>query len=135
MRMNLGDDIAVSALLYRELRDASLCVGEPETPYRSLPSKAQPSEHQLHLLWQRQDLLRAPLMTLGQQSVTVYRPGRWSRSSGPDFRDAKLRLGEEPIHIGAVEVHVVASDWYRHGHDGDPAYTTVLVHVVWQNDL
>jgi hypothetical protein len=135
MFMNGGGDMAVCAGLYRELRDASVCVIEPEARYHALDGDSLPSEHQLHLLWQRQELLCLPLMTIDQQAVTVYRPGRWSRSSGPDFRDAKLRLGDGPIRIGAVEVHVLASDWFRHGHDRDPAYTKVLVHVVWHNDL
>ena len=39
------------------------------------------------------------------------------------------------MRVGAVEVHVMASDWFRHGHDRDPAYTKVLLHVVWDNDL
>ena len=108
---------------------------EHEAPYHPTSGGNQPSEHLLQLLWQRQDFLRQPLMTLDQQSITIYRPGRWSRSSGPDFLDAKLRLGEAPIRVGAVEVHAVASDWFRHGHNRDPAYTKVLLHVVWHNDL
>jgi hypothetical protein len=74
-------------------------------------------------------------MTLDQQSVIIYRPGRWSRSNGPDFRDVKLRIGIDAMRIGCVEVHVSASDWLHHGHDRDPAYANVLLHVVWQNDL
>jgi hypothetical protein len=74
-------------------------------------------------------------MTLDHQRITVYRPGRWMRSSGPDFQDAKLRLHDGPIRVGAVEVHVLASDWVRHRHDQDPAYSKVLLHVIWQNDL
>jgi hypothetical protein len=127
--------MSVSAALYRELRDKSFGVAECEAPYHQTSDGDQPSEHLLHLLWQRQDLLRQPLMTLDQQSITVYRPGRWSRSSGPDFLDAKLQFSEAPIRVGAVEVHVVASDWFSHGHDRDPAYTKVLLHVVWHNDL
>ena len=110
-------------------------VAEPDEPYRPTISGDQPSEHLLHLLWQRQDFLSQPLMALDQQAVTIYRPGRWSRGSGPDFLDAKLRLGDDPIRVGAVEVHVQASDWFRHGHDQDPAYAKVLLHVVWHNDL
>ena len=30
---------------------------------------------------------------------------------------------------------MLASDWFRHGHDRDVAYTKVLLHVVWYNDL
>ena len=57
------------------------------------------------------------------------------RAHGPDFQDAKVRLADSAIRVGAVEVHVWASDWFRHGHDRDVAYTKVLLHVVWQNDL
>ena len=133
--MKACTDVSVSARLYRELRDSSLPGAEPEAPYHSMAEHAPPSEQWLHLLWQRQDLLRQPLMTADQQPVTVYRPGRWSRRSGPDFQDVKLRLGAEAVRIGAVEVHVMASDWLHHGHDRDPAYTKVLLHVVWRNDL
>jgi hypothetical protein len=125
----------LSAVLYRALRDESTGVAEREEPYQPISGHDQPSEHLLHLIWQRQDMLRQPLMTSDHQSITVYRPGRWSRSRGPDFLDAKLRLGDDPIRVGAVELHVLASDWFRHGHDVDPAYTRVLLHVVWHNDL
>ncbi|HSF30034.1 MAG TPA: DUF2851 family protein [Candidatus Tectomicrobia bacterium] len=133
--MRALDALSASAALYRELRDESSRVTDPEEPYQQTSDDDQPSEHLLHLLWQRQDLLHQPLMSLGRASITVYRPGRWSRSSGPDFLDAKLRFGDNAIRVGAVEVHVWASDWVRHRHDLDPAYTRVLLHVVWHNDL
>jgi Protein of unknown function (DUF2851) len=129
------DLLSTSAALYRELRDESPGVTEREAPYRASSGDDHPSEHLLHLLWQRQDLLRQPLMALDHAAITVYRPGRWSRSSGPDFLDAKVRFGDNAIRVGAVEVHVWASDWFRHGHDLDRAYTKVLLHVVWHNDL
>jgi Protein of unknown function (DUF2851) len=129
------DDLSSSAALYRELRDESYRVAEHEESYQPTSGGEQPSEHLLHLLWQRQDLLHQPLLTCDHQFITVYRPGRWSRSSGPDFLDAKLRLSDEPIRVGAVEVHVLASDWFQHKHHLDPAYTKVLLHVVWHNDL
>jgi Protein of unknown function (DUF2851) len=133
--MSTWDDMSPSATLYREVRDVSFGVAEREVPYHPTSGGDQPSEHLLHLLWQRQDFLRQPFVTLDQQSITVYRPGRWSRSSGPDFVDAKLRFSDDPLCVGAVEVHVLAGDWFRHGHDRDPAYTKVLLHVVWYNDL
>jgi Protein of unknown function (DUF2851) len=133
--MNACDDVFSSAAFYRGLLGQRFGVAEPEEPYQPTISSDQPSEHLLHLLWQRQELLRQPLMVLDHQSVTIYRPGRWSRGSGPDFLDAKIRFGDGSIRVGAVEVHVLASDWFRHGHDLDPAYTKVLLHVVWHNDL
>jgi hypothetical protein len=133
--MKTSVDLSWSAALYGELHEASFCAAEREEPYHSTLGDDQPSEHLLHLLWQRQELMRQPFMTIDQQPITIYRPGRWSRSSGPDFLDAKLRFSDDPIRVGAVEVHVLASDWFRHGHDRDPAYTKVLLHVVWHNDL
>jgi len=133
--MNAFKDIFSSAAFYRDLRGQRFGVAETEGPYHPTKSTDQPSEHLLHLLWQRQDLLSQPLMALDHQPITIYRPGRWSRGSGPDFLDAKLRLGDDLIHVGAVEMHVLASDWFRHGHDLDPAYSNVLLHVVWHNDL
>jgi hypothetical protein len=129
------EDSFSSAALYRACRGEITSIADPEDDYRPTSGRNDPSEHQLHLLWQRQELLRQPLMTLDRQPITVYRTGRWTRSSGPDFRDAKLRLHDGPIRVGAVEVHVLASDWFRHGHDQDLAYTKVLLHVVWHNDL
>jgi Protein of unknown function (DUF2851) len=133
--MNAIDDVFSSAALYRDYRDESSGVAEREEPYQVPSGGDQPAEHLLHLLWQRQDLLDQPLMTLDHQAITVYRPGRWSRSSGPDFLDAKVQFSDNSLHVGAVEVHVLASDWFRHGHHLDPAYTKVLLHVVWHNDL
>ena len=135
MLMSEGRGILTDTSPYRRLRDAVAGIAEREVPYRPSSGRDQPSERLLHLLWQRQELLRQPLMTSDRQVVTVYRPGRWSHSSGPDFRDAKLRLHDGPVRVGAVEVHVLASDWFRHGHDRDLAYTEVLLHVVWQSDL
>jgi hypothetical protein len=119
---------------YRQLRDAVWSVAERRGPYGSSPQEV-PTEHLLHLLWRQQELFRQPLQTLDGRRVTVYRPGRWSRGSGPDFLEAKLRFGDGPIQVGAVEIHVQASDWFHHGHDRDPAYTDVLLHVVWTNDV
>ncbi len=35
---------------------------------------------------------------------------------------------------GDVEIHLKASDWYLHKHQGDKNYETVVLHVVWEND-
>ncbi|HEX9868435.1 MAG TPA: hypothetical protein VGC99_07535, partial [Candidatus Tectomicrobia bacterium] len=67
--MNACKDVFSSAAHYQGLRSDISGVAEPDEPYRPTISGDQPSEHLLHLLWQRQDLLSQPLMALDQQSV------------------------------------------------------------------
>lgn len=63
------------------------------------------------------------------RTIEVLAPGRWNLLGGPDFRGARLRIdGQETT--GDVEVHFHAIDWERHGHDRDPAYDDVVLHVV-----
>lgn len=61
--------------------------------------------------------------------LDVLAPGRWNLLGGPDFRAARLRVGDREV-TGDVEVHFHAIDWERHGHDRDPAYNEVVLHVV-----
>ncbi len=61
--------------------------------------------------------------------LEVLAPGRWNLLGGPDFRAARLRIdGVETA--GDVEVHFHSADWMHHGHDRDPAYEGVVLHVV-----
>lgn len=61
--------------------------------------------------------------------VEVIDPGRLNTDSGPDFFNSKIKInGTE--WIGNIEIHVKASDWTHHGHDTDPAYDSIILHVV-----
>lgn len=65
--------------------------------------------------------------------VEVIDPGRLNTDSGPDFFNSKIKVnGQE--WAGNIEIHVKASDWYRHGHDTDPAYDSIILHVVSISD-
>lgn len=74
------------------------------------------------------------LRDLSGKPVAVIYPGRWSAGYGPDFQGALVQIGAAPPARGDVEIHVRASDWQRHGHDSNPAYGKVLLHVVWHAD-
>lgn len=63
----------------------------------------------------------------------LLRAGRAGRGPGPDVREAVFVRGGVPF-AGDVEMHLRASDFRRHGHEGDPAYDGVALHLVWEDD-
>jgi len=87
----------------------------------------------LHYLWRFQKFSQANLMTTDSRPIQVLDPGILNKGAGPDFLSAHIYLDQ--LHWnGAVELHVLSSDWYRHGHQKDPDYDGVILHVVWEND-
>lgn len=86
------------------------------------------SEATLHDLWRLQRIPQEWLRTTSGELVTVVNPGRHNHDAGPDFLGATLRLGDRILH-GEVELHLDARDWVTHGHDRDPAYNGVVLHV------
>lgn len=50
---------------------------------------------------------------------------------GPDFRAAVIQFGSEPPRSGDVEIDLRAGGWKDHGHDRNPAFNSVILHVVW----
>ena len=91
-----------------------------------------PPEKLLQSVWQHQRLLRQQLRTLDGQSVRILHPGFISREGGPDFRGAVIQFGDAPPCSGDVEVDLHTSGWHAHGHDTNPAFAKVILHVVWE---
>ena len=90
-------------------------------------------ERLLHYVWKHKILPLKPLTTQEGQTLEVIDPGLHNHDQGPDFFNAKIRLGAT-VWAGNVEVHLRSSDWFRHGHDSDPAYNSVVLHVVGEID-
>lgn len=63
--------------------------------------------------------------------MRVLHPGFPNPEGGPDFRDAIIRFGDAAPRAGDVEVDLSLSGWRAHGHDRNPAFQNVLLHVVW----
>ena len=90
-------------------------------------------EQLLHYVWQHRIYPLQPLRTTDGEELEVVDPGRPNRNAGPDFFNAKVKIGGT-LWAGDVEVHDRASDWLRHGHDRDRVYDRVVLHVVGEAD-
>ena len=86
-----------------------------------------------HYVWQHQYFDKADLRTAEGEEIQVLKPGHRNADAGPDFLNARLRLGTVEWN-GSVEIHLRASDWSRHQHQTDPKYDQVILHVVGQHD-
>lgn len=87
----------------------------------------------MQYVWQHRLWPPEKMVTDDGRPLRVIDPGRLNTGSGPDFFNAKIRIGDR-LWAGDVEMHVSASDWHRHGHDGDSAYDSVILHVVDRGD-
>lgn len=90
-------------------------------------------EELMQYVWRYRLWPELSLRTADGLAVEVVDQGQLNRGSGPDFFNASVRIGGE-LWAGNVEIHVRASDWHRHGHDGDAAYDNVILHVVAYDD-
>lgn len=78
--------------------------------------------------WYGLRFAREALRTVEGNEVRVVSPGVREAGSGPDFRGARLWIDGREMQ-GEVELHCDTAEWARHGHDRDPRYDRVVVHV------
>lgn len=90
-------------------------------------------ERLMQYVWQHRLWLQSDMLTVDGRRVQVIDPGLLNTDAGPDFFNAKVSI-DGRMWAGNVEIHVRASDWHRHGHDHDPAYDSVILHVVDSDD-
>ncbi len=88
----------------------------------------------MQYVWQHKLWPSVEMATVDGRRVSIVDSGRLNTDAGPDFFNAKIRIGDE-MWVGNVEIHVRASDWFRHGHDKDEAYDSVILHVVDKDDV
>ena len=104
---------------------------KPENYFSS--TRIPMNEQFLSYLWKYR-LIKSDLETESGEPVTILHPGDQNSDSGPDFFNARIRVGPT-TWAGNVEIHVHASDWYKHGHQTDPAYHNTILHVVFESDV
>jgi len=88
----------------------------------------------LHYVWQHKLFTSHDLLTSDGEQVEVIDVGKYNTDAGPDFFNAKIRIGET-LWAGNVEIHANSSDWVRHNHDADKSYDSVILHVVDRADV
>ncbi|MCA6361876.1 MAG: DUF2851 family protein [Bacteroidetes bacterium] len=91
------------------------------------------TEDFLHYIWKTRQYNPSHLITSQGELVQVIDPGTHNKDSGPDFFNARLKIGTH-YWAGNVEIHIRTSDWLRHGHQFDAAYNNVVLHVVYDDD-
>lgn len=107
----------------RRIPDRPLLL-EPGFPY---------GEDLLQYIWASRLFDHHALRTTDGRELEVVKPGRIQRNSGPDLLDAQVRVDGQ-LWAGTVEVHLRSSEWNAHGHQFDPAYENVVLHVVYEHD-
>lgn len=105
-------------------------VGVSETP------GVWPSEKDLCDAWESGAGKRQGkrLRTVTGSTVDVIQAGIRNSGDGPDFLGAVIAI-ESPglprrVIRGDVEMHLKAADWFAHGHETNPAFASVVLHVV-----
>jgi hypothetical protein len=91
------------------------------------------NERLLQFIWQFQYFNKTDLLTINGEPVEIIHAGRYNRDQGPDFSDAKVRIGNT-TWAGTTELHIRTSDWKKHRHQHDSNYDNVILHAVWEHD-
>ena len=87
----------------------------------------------LHYVWQNKLFTAHNLQTTDGEPVEIIDVGKMNTDAGPDFFNAKIRIGET-IWAGNIEIHINSSEWNKHHHQSDSAYNNVILHIVYQAD-
>ena len=92
------------------------------------------TERLLQYIWQFQHFNKSELATADNENLHIIHPGQYNTNQGPDFLDAKIRIGNT-TWAGSIELHINSSDWKNHKHSNDKNYKNVILHVVWLHDI
>lgn len=91
------------------------------------------TEDFLHYVWKFRLFNKAELLTTTGEKLVVLHPGTHNFHGGPDFMNARIRIGDQ-LWAGHIEIHHKAGEWHQHKHTHDVHYKNVILHVVYKND-
>ncbi|TDS12255.1 DUF2851 family protein [Sphingobacterium paludis] len=90
------------------------------------------AEELLHFIWQFRLFNQLELYSTDGEEIKIDLVGEINRDAGPDFLYAQVYIAGQ-FWFGHVELHVNGADWFKHQHNKDAAYNTVVLHVVYTN--
>ena len=90
-------------------------------------------EEFLHYLWKYRLYDPEKLFDSERNKILVIHAGEYNRDSGPDFFNARISVAGT-VWAGNIEIHTLSSHFDNHGHQNDPAFNNVILHVVAEND-
>lgn len=90
-------------------------------------------EEFLHWLWKYSLYNQENLFDNEKNKILVLDPGEYNRDSGPDFFNARILIAGT-VWAGNVEIHTKSSHFDNHGHQNDPAFNNVILHIVSEYD-
>ncbi len=90
-------------------------------------------EEFLHFLWKYGLYDQERLLDNQKNRILVLNPGEYNHDAGPDFFNARISV-DGTVWAGNVEIHTRASYFDIHGHQNDPAFNNVILHIVAEND-
>jgi hypothetical protein len=90
-------------------------------------------EEFLHWLWKYSLYDQDKLFDTENNKITILNPGEYNRDAGPDFFNARISVAGTVCAVN-VEIHTKSSHFDNHGHQNDPAFNNVILHIVAEND-
>ena len=100
-----------------------------------MPEADDQSERALQQRWAR-GAWPVPILHDDQgRPLRIIHAGRWNFGPGPDFREAQLLGADGRAQRGDIELHLRPSGWNQHGHQHDPAYANVILHLVASGEV
>jgi hypothetical protein len=91
------------------------------------------NEEFLHYIWKMRRFEQRHLHTTSGRPLEIRNFGFYNTQAGPDFQQGSIFFEGQTWH-GHIEIHLKSSDWYAHGHQTDPNYDNVILHVVYEHD-
>lgn len=85
-------------------------------------------EQLLHYVWKYR-LFQSDLKTTDGVPIEILDVGLYNMDGGPDFFNAKVKVGDK-VWVGNIEIHRSSDDWFKHQHDKNSVYNSVILHVV-----